>query len=259
MAKTEELAKAGPVAITRPDYIPASSSGLEELSMKDMVLPRLTLCQSNSHARDKNDKTYIKGLEEGQFFNSLTGQIYGEKIQIVPLFFYHSRIMFRDMKEGGGIICQAPDGKKCQLNSGGPCLHDNWGPQGQPPECSEFFNYPALVYEGPGTKTKDWVVVSLKTTGLKAGRTLNSLMRLRGTAAYAGVYELSSVADHNQAGQSYYTWVAKNGNPPFVDLELYKEAEKLSNIISMGLRAGTITVDVSSLSDDAFAGRDSEV
>lgn len=258
MSTKEEgkLQKATPTQLAKPDFIPESNAGLDEVGIRDMILPRLGLCQTNTHARIKSDPKYIQGLEEGEFFNSLTGKIYGDKIQVVPLFFYHSRIMFRDMKQGGGILCQAPDGKHCQLNAGGPCIHASWGAGGEPPECTEFFNYPSLVYEGEDQKTQEWIVVSLKTTGLDAGRTLNSLMRLRGTASYAGVYELSSVPDKNAADQSYFTWIAKNGTPPWVDKPLYDRAEQMSKVISEGIKAGSITVDSS---DDVFAERDSEV
>jgi len=247
------------VLAARPDYIKEGSRGQEEVSLRDMVLPRLGLCQTNSRARNKNNEKYIKGLEEGQLFNTLTGEIYGEKVQIVPLFFYHSRIMFRDMNEGGGIICQAPDGKKCQLNNGGPCLHSMWGPKGEPPECNEFFNYPSLVYKGPGEQTNDLIIVSLKTTGLEAGRNLNSMIRMRNADTFAGIYELSSYADKNPAGNDYYTWRVRNGNPPWTDPVLLAKAEKMYKIVFEGLKSGTITVDADDDSIDAFAAHDSEV
>jgi hypothetical protein len=259
MANTE-LEKKGPqnTALDRPDWIPKSQEGLDEIGMKDMVLPRMTLCQTNTKARIRTEPKYIPGLQEGQFFNSVTGRIYGESVLIIPLFFYHSRIMFKDMDQGGGIICQAPDGKSCQLNAGGPCIHAAWGPAGEPPECTEFYNYPVLVYEGPGNLTSEWVVVSLKTTGLNAGRNLNSLMRLRGGPAFSGVYELSSIPDKNDAGQPFFTWVVKNAidpattKPMWVDQEIFPRAQEMSRVIKEGLKAGTVTVsDIDPDSPDA--------
>lgn len=256
-----EIATVSPVTglPAAPSFIPDSGAGLEQVGMKDMVLPRLVLCQNNTKARDKQNSEYIKGLEEGLFFNSLTREIIGDKIRVVPLFFYHSRMMFKDMKEGGGLICQAPDGKSCQMNAGGPCLHSEWGIKGEPPECSEFYNYPCLRWTGPNDPNNELVIVSMKTTGLKAGRTLNSLMRIRKKASYAGVYELKAVPDVNKAGNSYYTWEASNYEPnPWVSESLYKEAEKMYKMVSEGLLSGKIQVDLSE-SDAAFADRDSEV
>jgi hypothetical protein len=243
-----------------PAFIEDSNDGLQEIGFKDIVLPRLSLCQKTSPQRDKlNTGKFIKGLEEGQFFSSLTGKIYGEKIQVIPLFFYHSRIMFKDINEGGGIVCQAPDGVRCQMNNGGPCLHSAWGPKGEPPECSEFFNYPCFIWTGDPATSRELIIVSMKTTGLKAGRTLNSLMRLRQKPAYAGIYELSGVGATNKANQSYYTWQAVNATPqPWVDdKDLYEYAKTQSKIVQEGLKSGRIQVDESDI--DQFAARDSEV
>jgi hypothetical protein len=110
------------------------------------------------------------------------------------------------------------------------------------------------VYEGPGDQTRELVIVSLKTTGLKAGRTLNSLMRMRGTASFAGIYVLKSynVPDN----PPYYTWNADNGEPPWVDKDLLNYAQSQYKIVSEGLKAGTITIDDS---EAAFADHDTEV
>src|SRR5882757_10611767 len=118
MAKSQELEKSNYSELQKPDWAPQSTWGMEEATLRDMIIPRLGLCQTNSQARDKQNAKFIKGLEEGQFYNSLTGKNYGEAIQIIPLFLYKSRIMFKDMEEGGGIICQAPDAVHCQLNAG---------------------------------------------------------------------------------------------------------------------------------------------
>lgn len=268
MAKqTEAIQKnEGSQAIARPDWMESSNEGLENIGLRDMVIPRVGLCQTNTAARNRaNVKDYIEGLQEGQFYNSLTGQIYGDRIRVVPLCFYKSRIMFKDLSAGGGIICQAPNGNDCQLNHGGPCIHAAWR-DGKPPECTEFFNYPCMVYNGPGQLTHEWVVVSLKTTGMDAARTLNSLMRMRGGApAYGGVYELTSVPDKNAANLSYFTWMAENAMAPngkeplFVDQELFGRAKELAQVTKEGLKAGTIQVQAADSSDSHFADSDSEV
>jgi hypothetical protein len=237
------------------------SRGFDEMESKDMILPRLGLCQSMSPQRDKVNPKYVKGLEEGMLFNTLTGAIYDQPLQIVPLFFFKSRIYFKDIKEGGGVLCQAPDGKSCQLNHGGPCLHSAWGAGGEPPECNEFFNYPSLLFP-----TKELIVVSLKATGLKAGKEWNSLMRLRGADMFAGVYEVTSQPAQNKAGQRYYAFKIRNPaaeaerwSPP----EFYQEAEVIYENTQEGMASGRITVaeveETETESDKAFADRDTEM
>ncbi len=258
MAESLETTKSGIPA--RPDYIKEGEKGFEQVTMKDMVLPRLALCQDNTPQRKKqNADVYIPGLEEGNLFNTLSGKIYGNKIQVVPLFFYHSKIMFKGFEQGGGIVCQASDGISCQLNNGGACLHGAWGPGGEPPECTEFYNYPCLVYEGPGSKTSELIIVSLKSTGIGAAKKWNSYMRMRGADMFAGVYELSSTPDTNKAGMSYFTWAVANGDPAWVDVDLLKSGEKMYKTVSEGLKSGAIKVDDLDPDDAAFAARDSEV
>jgi hypothetical protein len=256
MSKETEIQKSSSALPAAPSFMPESSAGLEQVGFKDLILPRLALCQNNSRARDKqNAKEYIKGLEEGQFYNTLSREILGESITVVPLFFYHSRMMFKDLDQGGGMLCQAPDGVSCQLNNGGPCLHSAWGKGGEPPECMEFFNYPCLVYKGPGKEpNQELIIASMKTTGLKAGRTLNSLMRMRGRAAFAGIYDLKAIPASNKAGQNYYTWEAKNSSkgdlPGWVDAELYSYAEEQYKIVAEGLKSGAIKIDDSDIDSD---------
>lgn len=256
--KVKEDALSTTVLPPAPDFLPKSDRGAEQIGLKDMVLPRLKLCQSGTPERKKSEENYLQGLDEGMFFNSMTRVIYGEKIQVVPLFIYQSRIYFRDMKEGGGIICQAPDGVRCQLNAGGPCLHSNWGAKGEPPECSEIYNYPCLIYAGPGEASQELIFVSLKSTGVAAAKDWNSKIRLRRRDMFAGVYELSSFPD-TAKGQSFFNWAVQNGNPPWVDPVLFTFAEKQYKLVVTGLKSGEVKPEDLNEDDAAFANRDSEV
>src|SRR5258708_1340743 len=75
-----------------PAYLqrPASQSaaGFEEVRLADVTLPRLGLCQALTPQRIKGDPKHIRNLEEGQFFNTITQEIYGETVKIVPLLFF---------------------------------------------------------------------------------------------------------------------------------------------------------------------------
>lgn len=256
----QSLAKQSPSGIqaSRPEYLKEREGqeirGLDEVTAKEMVLPRLTLCQGLTPQRQRNDPKYIPGLDEGMFFNSLTRQIYGEKIDVMPLFFKLTRIFFKDINEGGGVICRAPNGNDCQLNNGGPCLHQKWGTNGEPPECTEFYNYPCLVYP-----TNEPIVVSLKVTGIKAGKIWNSTMRLRGADPFAGIYTIRAIPARNKTGQTYYTYDIFNSaeeNGWVTKREQFEFNEKQFKMFAEHFKAGTAKVDESTLSDEAFAMRD---
>jgi len=113
--------------------------GLENLNQSDLILPRIKLCQSMTRERSETSPKHIEGLEEGDFFNSLTGEKYGKEIRIIPVHFVRSRILFNERGTGGGFRCSSRNGidgghysKTCET-----CLFSKWREK-DPPECTEF-------------------------------------------------------------------------------------------------------------------------
>ena len=262
MAKTSETAPetsgvpatrqdvAAALQVGRPSFLPTTEGpvhGFEMMRAKDMTVPRLSLAQSTTPQIKKANEKYVPGLEEGMFFNSVTGEIYGTKVLVIPLFFFRSRIFFKDLKEGGGVLCQAPgpDGMKCQLNAGGPCLHDTWGAKGEPPECNEFMNYPCIM----PSNGNDLICVSLKSTGLKASKDWNTLMRIRKSDMFAGIYSIESKPARNKAGLDYFAY--KIDNAGWVeDEKLWRFCGDQYDSVYQGIAAGTIVVEQEGLREE---------
>jgi hypothetical protein len=203
------LARPSSAGIEVPDYLRPkgrAAQGGENVDSTDVLIPRLGLCQSMSHERLRNDAKFIPGLEEGMFFNSVTGKIYGDKVLLIPAFFFRTRIRFKPLDEGGGIVCQALDGKTGAGDPGGNCLtcpmstfHDD-----EPPECTEFKNFAAIIVPDAGLPTlEDAIVVGWKVTQLKAAKTLNQLLRMRGLDYYASIIEVTSATQKNDKGTFY--------------------------------------------------------
>ena len=62
-------------------------TGAENLEGEDFQRPKLILCQSGTPQRKKqNEELFIPGLEEGQFFNLISNEIYGGEIEVIPVF-----------------------------------------------------------------------------------------------------------------------------------------------------------------------------
>lgn len=266
MADETGIARQGGTTIApKPDYLSTPElgpRGFQEMETKDLTLPRLSLCQAMSPQRQKSKPdVYIPNLKEGEFFNSLTQMVYGPVVHIIPLFFYKSRIWFKDINAGGGILCQAPDGKACQLNNGGPCLHANWGPGGEPPECTEFFNYPSLLLRNEGDEqVRELIVLSLKATGMKAAKAWNSMMRLRQADMFSGIYEVSSFEKANAAGQVYQAWSIKNSrlNNGWATKEQYEYADNQYTGVYEGIRTGTIVTHMEGMDSELHAQEQAE-
>lgn len=237
-----------------PDWLKdkKSARGTEAIEASDMTMPRLALCQSGTPQRKKANPKFIEGLQEGQFFNTLTGQIYGETVNFVPLFFYKSRIMFKDLDDGGGILCMSHDGVHCPLNNGGACLHQDWGADGKQPDCTELYNFAVVL-----PATNEMVVLSLKSTGIKVAKDLNSMIRMRRRDAFTGVYTLGSAAA--KSGENdYFAHTLKNAG--WIPPEMFPIYEALYNDVAPKVKSGEMTMDTSGMtpSEEAFAARDAE-
>jgi hypothetical protein len=81
-AKTAKSTALSPVTtstdLTHPGGIPLHDSWANmprETMARDY--PRLMLCQNMSKCRQKNDPNYIEGIQEGDYYNNKTDQIYG--------------------------------------------------------------------------------------------------------------------------------------------------------------------------------------
>jgi len=248
--------------------------GGEEVTSRDTVQPRLAICQSNSPHRKSSSDKYIEDLEEGEYFNTL-GIRYGESVLVVPVFFFTSNIRFLDYEEGGGILCQAQDGKHGVGDPGGVCLRCQFGPilgwgqdkkgQRTPPECTEFKNYACIVIPRDKMPTpEDVVVFSMKTTGIAQAKQWTSKLQTARMHYWSRIWELTTVEKSNEKDQSWFTPVVKlydGARVPasiadpkipayFVNEEMMKIGYESYQAIT-GLRAqGKLTVDVSDLSPD---------
>jgi hypothetical protein len=158
-----------------------NKAGKDNVNRDDILIPRLGLAQALSPQLKKSNEAYIPELRPGQFFNSVTGEIYGEEVQIVPLFFFRSFIQFNPISAGGGIV-------KMYGQDEMPPASDLAFIDGKQPVCTEFKNRMSLLLKNG---TFDPVVVSFKSTGLKAARRWNFLIAEKNLPAYAFVYDFA--------------------------------------------------------------------
>jgi len=184
-----------------PDYLKSvhGNEGLENATRDDLILPRLSICQSLTPQRKPQNPLYIKGLEEGQLFNTVTGEVYGGSVELIPLVFTKSRIYFRDMKEGGGILCQSFNG----IDGGSisptcdACPNSKFSGD-QAPACSDFKNFVSFVLP-----TRHLLVVSFKSTAIKAAKAWLTRMQMFNKPSYAGIYEISTQPGETKKGDFF--------------------------------------------------------
>lgn len=244
-----------------PEYLRradgAPPAGLENMDRQDMTLPRLGLAQALSPQVSESDPKSIEGLRPGMFFNTITREVYGKKVQLVPLLFYKTRILFGPMDEGGGLRCQSPDNLIGIGEPGGTCVKcpfSQFGSarngEGKGTACNQFFNYAALVVADGRVSPEGLLVFSLKSSALKVAKDWNALIRIRNLDIFAGVYELTSVERKNDIGRWYEPVINPAGN---VTRETYEAAKLAYSAVSDLQKQGRLRSDVEDLNPEAGA------
>ncbi len=247
------------VAEEVPDFLRAeigNQAGMESVDRSDLLLPRLGLCQSLSPQRRKSDPAYIEGLEEGQLFNTVTKEIYGEELEIIALFFFKNRIKYFPIDEGGGIDCVSAngiDGGRISPVGCASCQYSIWGNGlkddehgNDAPLCTMYHNFMAWIPEGQTP-----IAISYKSTGLKISKQILAGIRLTRLPMYAKRYKVT--VTEMRDGQN--VWFEKKITPlGYVDKESFNEMEKMFQALhEMNFKVDTTGEEVGDASFDPAA------
>lgn len=219
------------IAKERPSHLAIQSPGKptrgnEGVTTADIIIPRVEIVQDLSPVRKKADPAYIDGAEEGMLYNSVTRQLYGNSVIVVPVLFRKEYLIWKDRKKGGGFrgafgdeaaaraaLEQLPDAADCAVKDTGQhfCL---------------------LIGTSGGARRSEEVVVSMSSSKMKVSRQWNSLIRITGEDRFARAYKLSVTPETNSQNQSYFNFkVEALGYTPE---EVYKEAEALYESVNKG-------------------------
>jgi len=272
MAKATQEDKAleqvtGKLAV--PDYI-TGREGTEQIERQDVTYPRLGLCQSLTPQKKKSDANHIPNLTDGQFFNTITGEIYGESVLVVPILFSKQRIKFHPMSEGGGIECQSFNGKdggflspKCEeLDGTTVCEHAKFSDNHRP-TCDKLHNRPAAIVKPIDRPASGGIffcevadipiIISLKSTGLKVSKQWNSLVKLNpNTPMFARVYELIST----EVTKGQQSWFAPTIKPRgFVPPDLFRQLKTAyDSLKDVNITADMTGMETEEAPDETGAG-----
>lgn len=231
MAKKEptELAPVAPAGAlaARPNFIGTDAVGTEHIGKDDLQMPRLGLAQALSPQLNPDDPKFVPGLAQGDMFNNLTGRIIGRgPLELTVVRADRPRgIEFYPLDQGGGI-------KDFNVPLTDPRMQ--FGPNGEKPIATKFYDYVVLLLGEQWTPEEALIALSLKGSGLKVARQLNTLITLRHAPLYAGKYTLTTVKTTNKLGTFYIFQVRNSGtvdawtsNPGWVSSEVFAAAKVL--------------------------------
>ncbi|QRE00554.1 hypothetical protein [Burkholderia phage BCSR129] len=232
MAKAQNAvvaATVGGIAIASevPEWLQKGNRGSENVEATDLILPRLGQIQALSPQIKKSDAAYIEGAEQGQLFNNLTNEVYGETIVFIPVIYRKEWVIFKDRKAGGGFFGAHPTEKEAleaiaQL------------PDADKLEAIESHNHIGYVITADGKRQQ--IVFTCTKSKIKASRKLNSLVTMAGVDRFAKAYEIKSFEDKNTAGDAYWNVDVKALG--FLPELLYKEMSDQYEILK------TLTIKV---------------
>ena len=196
--KDKEIVKKEVQPLARTSGEQGIASGFDEMEQGDYKMPRLAILQGLS-------QIVIDGKAKmGQLANSLTKEVYGDSIEIIPLFMFKSRVQF---KVGEGLVMLSRDNKTVTFGIGeyekyiGENVEDIPGVAWDgktPPTFSEVFNFPVLL---TGDRIKEFpICLSLMKTGAAAARNLLSMARFANEDIFARVYTLRAEIEKNEKG-----------------------------------------------------------
>ena len=194
VADTAIVRTSGSLA-TQQDEIPGylreyigDRTGKENITVEDTVVPRLGLAQALSPQLKKSKDVYIDGLEVGHLFDTVTSEIYGREVTVIPLWFEKNYIDFKPIDEGGGI--NAMYARLEDVPAGGL----EWGENGEKPKVTTFANFMCLLSR-PQRAPKA-IYVSFKSTGIKrTAKKWIGLIQEKDLPMFAFVYHLEVVTN----------------------------------------------------------------
>ena len=210
------------------------NSGFENMGADDIAIPFIIILQALSPQVRGNSR--IKGAKEGDFYNTVTGEVLGDNIKIIPCLYQKAYVEWIRREDGGGFVAQHTDSNILSQATRNENNQDML-PNGHQ-LVTTAYHY-CLLLRG---KKVERVVISLSSTQLKKSRKWNSQMmslqikagnKLITPPMFSHVYTAESVEESNDLGQ-WMGW--QFGDPEMITKpDLYNTAKKFHGDISTGL------------------------
>lgn len=233
MAKKNDVTKTSDNALALSDdmaklFADAEGAGMEDIGADDIQLPMLKQVQDISDERDEDAPEYIEGADSGDFFNSVTRELYKGDLEIIPASTRKTWVAFTPRNQGGGFLgeFESKDQALEYLD--------------QPAEINETREV-AVLYRPVGDEDAAWTpaIFAATSSKLKPVRALmTQLLALRvpigdksvQPPTYGTIFTMSSVKAKGKKGS--YRNVAFRFLRLVQDKDLLEEAKKFGEVMS---------------------------
>jgi len=180
----------------------------EHLSQEEVELPFLRVAQKGTPQVDEDKPEYIEGLKPGHYFNTVSGEDYGDSIKVQVHGYFHNYVIWKGEKGNGDFSgTMTPEqfrefeGKNNLQRDGGDMLHTVDG------EEFRYMDTRNFVVSLPEFEEDGIMIYPMSSTGIKAARkwnTLNNGRRVNGkqTKRYATLWEIKTAGFEKNG----FTW-----------------------------------------------------
>ncbi len=189
-----DLQRTGTTALVRPSFIKEGDTrGTENITRNDIKPPALKLAQAMSPEVKRSEPEFVKDLREGELFNSITKEIYGEgPVHLVFINFLGTRKVVLDgnVPEGDprtDFTFTVVGDKQVRVK----------------PKATKFKDFLVQLYiDG---RDGQLMTLSLKSTQLKKAVNLTTIFSGSKLPTFAHLIEAQAVPEHKGAN-AWYGW-----------------------------------------------------
>lgn len=218
-----------------PDYLrnhaQGKGRGSENVGTEDLVIPRLEIVQSNSPCLTRSDPAFIKGAAPGMLFNSVTRQLYGNAVTVVPVHYTKQYLVWRDRKKAEALrLPQTGFFGAFNTMEEAQARAEAEGGEKQAIVVIDTPQHLCLAVDHNSGEVCE-VMAPMPRTKAKISRQWNSMIKLAGGDRFARAYEIQSKQESNAKGTFYNFAVVQKGFP---SKDLFKRAEALYQQVAAG-------------------------
>ena len=236
------------------DILETAGEGVD-YETSELQIPFIRVIQALSPQIKKSDAAFIKGAEQGDLFNTVTGEVWkGEEgINVIPCYQEAKHLEFTPRDQGGGFVGELPAGDPNILKTTRQGAKETL-PSGN--ELVKSDQHYCMVLNKDGSAQP--AIVDMKSTQLKISRRWKTQIAMqkipdkngvmRTPALFATIWNLKTVEESNDMGTWYNYTVEK------VDLvkdkNLFIDAKNFRSSVESGA-AKAVPEEVVTESDEA--------
>lgn len=230
--------------------IDSGATGLENVTSRDLIIPRITILQALSPQLNRKKSEFIQGAEMGDFCDTALGDVYKEMI-LVPCYYATILLEWAPRETGKGLVANHGMNRDILKDCRKDEKQRNWHGDNLVSETATFY---CLNITAGGRR----VFVPLSSTNMKAARrwltliTNERVLRADGSEFTPPIFYRGWKATKTEESNSQGDWFGWKFDPDQTIFELDPSKNLLlaAKEFMEQARSGLVSGDLASYADD---------